>query len=110
MDCCYSGYGTRGTVNLRSKMRPQHVTESRSKVTLCDRLDTMFQYSGVFSHILLAGSGMEQPGNEKHDGGAFTKALIDVLKTLRTRNITYRELVENMEDLNEYALHISQYD
>ncbi|EIM80026.1 uncharacterized protein STEHIDRAFT_163276 [Stereum hirsutum FP-91666 SS1] len=100
LDCCYSGHAIQGAAEVGHKRNPSAVAQRRSsKRTLDDELESIFEHLGVSSHVLLAGCGMEEVGLEKPEGGAYTNALIKILRSSQASMLTYRELIESLDSV-----------
>lgn len=110
LDCCHSGSGTR---ELATDQRVRGINISSGYIALpstFERVDTIsgandpptnYAQSGLSSHVLLAACSAEQPSNESSWGGNFTRALLQALDSPVTDNLTYRGLIESLQDLGE---------
>jgi hypothetical protein len=51
------------------------------------------------SHVLLAACGAHELAYENNNEGAFTSALLQLLKVTGVGSITYAEIIDRLEDL-----------
>ncbi|THU79034.1 hypothetical protein K435DRAFT_973293 [Dendrothele bispora CBS 962.96] len=107
-DCCHSGSGTRDprdeTFAVRGVELPKNYTiplnvlksESESRATVVAK---GFEKSGLRSHVLLAACMSGQTAKERHQRGAFTYQLLELLKEQGVDRLTYKDVVMRLPDL-----------
>ena len=112
-DCCHSGSGTR-----TDETKPTHLYRGftipgiipadldqniwgTSDGSRGMHIPPGFLHCGFRSHILLAACGAKEKAKEENGRGFFTKAFLDVLKTVGADKITYTELVKRIHALPE---------
>ncbi|KAF5331748.1 hypothetical protein D9758_017194 [Tetrapyrgos nigripes] len=111
-DSCHSGSGTRGdekdhTFAVRSIELPQSYTippsifPSHSDLE-SSRISAIAKGSenvGLQSHVLLTACLPHQEAKERHGAGAFTSALLTLLREQGLDQLTYRGVIANLPDL-----------
>jgi hypothetical protein len=60
-----------------------------------------FLYGGLRSHILLAACGAKEKAKEEQGQGVFTKALLEILRTVSADTVTYTDLLRRIHALPE---------
>jgi len=58
-----------------------------------------FLQSGLRSHVLLAACGAKEKAKEEYGRGAFTYAMLNVLRTVSADTVTYTDLLQRMHAL-----------
>ncbi|KAK0452948.1 caspase domain-containing protein [Desarmillaria tabescens] len=113
LDCCHSGSGTRTNNNdptstVRGFQLPVTYTIPKDllrgiKPDVPHRASVVtkgFEKSGLSSHVLLSACKAEQSAWEKGQRGAFTSALLSLLRTNGVDKLTYKDVITNMHDLS----------
>jgi hypothetical protein len=70
-----------------------------------------YENYGLASHVLLAACKLSERALERDGRGAFTQALLKLLRdsTIRTDAITYKETIERLDDLPAYVFRFVSY-
>ncbi|KAG6914881.1 hypothetical protein DXG01_014760 [Tephrocybe rancida] len=104
IDCCYSSFGTQKnthdeTLNVRGiDLTPSYTISAnllRSEVQGSSAYDCI----SLSSHVLLAAC-KDQPAMERQGHGAFTSALLNLLKQEGIDKLAYTDVITHMPDLS----------
>ncbi|KZV62254.1 hypothetical protein PENSPDRAFT_692662 [Peniophora sp. CONT] len=108
-DCCHSGSGTRDVRRKASRLErgfdldvdliPANLDKVIWKTVPKARGTSAtagFTKCGCRSHVLLAACRETENAFEERGRGAFTRALLDTLKTVATDSITYKDLMQRL--------------
>ncbi|TFK52883.1 hypothetical protein OE88DRAFT_1656533 [Heliocybe sulcata] len=114
-DCCHSGSGTRSDkedptyrvrgIDVVSNVPPsldKKIWAAASQGRAGD-LASGFLRSGMRSHVLLAACGSGEKARERNGRGVFTTALLDVLVSRTSSQMTYTQLVDSLPSLPEQS-------
>ena len=114
LDCCHSGSGTRKIDYPPSYLEREYDLEEHtipanldddllSNVALGRAAGVLagFSHAGSRSHVLLSACREREKAGEDRDGGLFTRALLEVLRTAPFDRTTYRELVDLLPTIPE---------
>ncbi len=119
VDACFSGGLTRAAYKGQAKLRglgvplkfreEYYVNESAGTTYAVRGPRTSYHipnlYSGQKSHVLLSACGINEQARETSNGGVFTQALLETLRSIPLPQ-TYSDIhsdMENHEQLKEYA-------
>jgi hypothetical protein len=60
-----------------------------------------FLHGGLRSHVLLAACGAKEKAKEEQGQGVFTRALLEILRTVSANTVTYTDLLRRIHALPE---------
>jgi hypothetical protein len=60
-----------------------------------------FIHSGLRSHVLLAACGAKEKAKEEQGRGVFTKAFLEILRTVSADTVTYTDVLRRIHALPE---------
>lgn len=76
----------------------QHIWDKSSEDRSTD-IAPGFLYGGLRSHVLLAACGAKEKAKEEDGRGVFTKAFLEVLRTVAADTVTYADLIRRIHAL-----------
>jgi Caspase domain len=100
-DCCFSGSRTRATDHIARSTQINDNVPTDLDIDIWKNALVGFQHHGLRSHVLLAACGAKELAFEQEGRGAFTSALLELLRTICAQNITYANLLQRLPTLTE---------
>jgi hypothetical protein len=85
--------------NLPARL-DQHIWDKSDEDRAMD-IAPGFLYGGLRSHVLLAACGAKEKAKEEQGQGVFTKALLEILRTVSADTVTYTDLLRRIHALPE---------
>lgn len=113
LDCCHSGSGTRH-VEKRQMSRLERGFDLEADIIPSTLDDVIWNKlpkdresvsaAGSKSHVLLAACRESEVAFETDGHGAFTRALLDTLRTIPTDTVTYQDLIRRLPAIREFVI------
>ncbi|KAG9123527.1 hypothetical protein FRC07_014827 [Ceratobasidium sp. 392] len=106
-DCCHSASGTRGmnpearVVALKHSLISSTIDQDIIRGHRSSSIPSGFAHAGLRSHVLLAACMATEIAWEREGQGAFTSAILSILKGRGLDHLTYTELIGALPTLQQ---------
>ncbi|KAG8721139.1 hypothetical protein FRC08_015437, partial [Ceratobasidium sp. 394] len=112
-DCCHSASGTRASEDPQARLvdpkdlpplspdTDKHIIRKPDTSSRATVIPTGFAHRGLRSHVLLAACMASEVAWEREGRGAFTSAILSILKNAGVDKLTYTELKDSLPTMQQ---------